>query len=1225
MPEYGNAGGPIPGGRAVGDSTVYDSKPTYHTGDRGISSTEHNNNIMNNLSTFFGEPTRAQTGGKDYYASEYSDYPEAFNKYYGSGPNNDETSPGAFTSNGYLSKVLIEKTKASDMWVLNAAPLMNHTNGSLVFTWDTVTFNKHLLDREPEESTPRLMTTTKDTASASMVRYGIALMMESGFASTEVGKSTYLNNIEQIKVATVESIAYGIMCALVEHERYNHMQASMRNSGAQRSKQDIDKLFKEEVRNWAGINKSHKGYARIIADCDRELSSRPNALAANLTIVPQGVARFVEETSRDKFYLTGTDVAQAIKVGTGSVVESRGFTSGSNNPHHDPLYRNQTIGGFASLDDSSLHAAEPADYRTAHLNFYGYCEDIDNFYLFRYVDHYKQTGIWNFDLSGAPCTSVLGKGILHDTQCYTYGQLHRTAMRVHEHVIDKLYLLSPEKQIDFLQTLRLLPENDSRISDRNAGDNFSLQSFNGMLGSDMQWDVQYSAGVRRSMAQRMSHGVASAPGDDLDAFQQHTRERRAEQGDGDAYARYGSTNPDDYEERKSGGESGDDDDDDSMDDDHKEHERPLNRTYRNGVERVYAAQAPTSVRRLKTITPLRGLLNTQTSKQNVIGALLRDLRDISGSQLSHAQNLAHRASEDGAFFGVSSGSAITESTFGGFLAQHIHVITVQLSTITLDQRVALLTSLRHAAFRAARKALATVRSADELAEGAIGQTMQHLTAAELAACTSEVISNTLAAFVPAYTSVQTLMSVRNITQNATPLERLVTTVNEDLGAIASGASSAQLASGWFNPSAAKNSKSSEDGQLSLLCTVSPGSADQNAVTLGVEHDAFVASLTARNTVYLSLYLNRPTVDANKMYLSYGEAHLHRVRRDALVWSIFLSYIAAGWITTPAKALAEGFASGTDFDEFLLDADRDLLDRLTRHGNTAGINSLLPTQLHLLPIHAKALEALRDILAAGVYVVRRVLGTPIGASCDLRDADRAALASSIARITRASAQAIEPLTRLEREMITILALDAVDAQHVTAYDAALTSRVLPSTAIVDGFTEVARTLRYAALMAETLFLAKRAKRMLAALPASYNKYVDASEDVVEGRAEEIFGLLAAHYAKAPRGATTLSKTRLNGNEWSRQFIRSVLDRASLTSGEYYRFAVDNDIPLPFALTLWRPNKTYNMGSLVRMVAGPNGAGCTPYKNPNFMMVRMRCASRCARTHARYVDRFAHECV
>jgi hypothetical protein len=72
-----------------------------------------------------------------------------------------------------------------------------------------------------------------------------------------------------------------------------------------------------------------------------------------------------------------------------------------------------------------------------------------------------------------------------------------------------------------------------------------------------------------------------------------------------------------------------------------------------------------------------------------------------------------------------------------------------------------------------------------------------------------------------------------------------------------------------------------------------------------------------------------------------------------------------------------------------------------------------------------------------------------------------------------------------------------------------------------------------------------------------------------------------------------------HEWTHAAVRALLFRAALVTGDPLRFCVEKNIPVPIALTAWRPYKTYLMGSALRMQAGADGAAVTYFKNPDMM--------------------------
>jgi len=75
--------------------------------------------------------------------------------------------------------------------------------------------------------------------------------------------------------------------------------------------------------------------------------------------------------------------------------------------------------------------------------------------------------------------------------------------------------------------------------------------------------------------------------------------------------------------------------------------------------------------------------------------------------------------------------------------------------------------------------------------------------------------------------------------------------------------------------------------------------------------------------------------------------------------------------------------------------------------------------------------------------------------------------------------------------------------------------------------------------------------------------------------------------------------VNELQWNEENVLALIDRASITSGSFWSFCVENDLPVPFDLKIWRPRMTFLMGATLRMQAGMDGAARTFYQAPHFM--------------------------
>lgn len=472
---------------------------------------------VKSLMAFFGEPSRDRVNNMTRwkaYEKENSDYPEAFRQMYG-----DPTGSGRFNDNGHVSNVILEKTLASQCWQLSImAPWVLWEHG-IDFTWSVDYYTKHMLDRSPEESLPRLLSMTRTNGAASMVRYGIAFLLEATFMETPQGRFSYMMNIEQIKVATIETASYGAMVSVLEHIPWDLSRGLDESEGKQYSISELNGILRAECDSFGIAHKSAAGAEIAINRLHAELANRTGNVTGNFTVIPAGMAQYIKESklSNRAFYMTGPgsggddDIARAMSERS-TIVESRNFSQGSHSAGHDPFFRPTTIGNYISMDDAgceyrSFDPKDPMCYRTSHLDTWSYGgEDLDRFVLFRYAEMSLYSGLWNFGVPQSPLTSSIGRGTMHDMGCYTWGQLIHKDGRM-QHVVDALYAMPPEKRLAFKQSLRLI-QNPQGASDPRTlfkdnakypgqfrdTDPFDPDLFDGMLdeNSGIQWDESFT-------------------------------------------------------------------------------------------------------------------------------------------------------------------------------------------------------------------------------------------------------------------------------------------------------------------------------------------------------------------------------------------------------------------------------------------------------------------------------------------------------------------------------------------------------------------------------------------------------------------------------------------------------------------------------------------------------------------------------------------------------------
>jgi hypothetical protein len=937
-----------------------------------------------------------------------------------------------------------------------------------------------MLDREPEESVPRLLTNTRTSGSTTMVRYGIALLLESNFASTPLGRQVYLYNIEQIRIASMETASYGAMISILQHPPHEDQWSKLYNDDTTMSRQFLDRRFKEETAMWGIVHKERGGYDSIRRKLTKIMADRNNGNSGDFTVVPCGMQQYMKETTDAKYYLDGVSGARKNLVLLGSaVVESRGFSQGDHSLPHDPCFRHQTIGGFQTLDDHLLSSMDVADYRTDFLDSYGYDEDKDEFHRFRYKNMYQYSGVWNFREANAPLTDGIGRGFCYDMHCYTWGQALKKSTDFGR-VVEKIYQITDaEKRAEFECSLRQLPADDPRVTKcQEEGLGFPLfrmfdrNQFDAMCGGDIKFDETYSVSKRLAFDAKLRHSgghyhVPDAAHEYLDFSRKRQREEADEMGPRHIASIRGGV---DY--RGVAYAAGD-----AMDMD-----PPTQSRFERGRRpEVGGGGDEVSIRKL--LGELEAL--KEWTGDELIPVADRDVnaKERTEAIMDYAQKIAKRA-------GVSATMKIT------LLSELLRVLRSESQYYTRDP------------------------------EPISIQNIYTLMAAN---------------FAPFVGAMEVRIALDAIQRNQrTPLE-VATAEDKD-----SAGTEAQ--SGWFQHDStptrdpkkplepAKPGEPLEDGRIKLDVF---GLDASQQVGIPLDHDAFAITLSANNTRVL-FSLDNKTLDALSVKKFDVSKDIHaghatkRARTNQLVWNMALTVLHHEVLRDPAVMAEKALT-------FLLNIEAGDFDRLCEvaasspacdPANVEDMPKVLLSQEHLIG-RIKALDnALRMILnvRASVDPAKKLPGVKpvVDKSALSVTAELAKLTEKIAAYPKAEKR--NPDRKLQDELDVVL------------------SR---------GYT-------------------RKMSRMEA----------DADRKEAAEAAEEKRPVV-------PMPDYPSVSTGLAG-AWSKAEIANALMRASLVSGSFYKFCVDNNVPLAFYLRSWRPHKTYNMGSTIRMISGLNGAARTLYK-------------------------------
>lgn len=1245
---YAGAGLPQPGG------------PSDPLSIKNAGLTDSQHHAVTHLATFFGQPDKNRIDNLsqwESYEMEYSDYPDAFRNLWG-----DPNGQGAHMKNVHIRDVLLEKTLATQCWQLSIMCPWFYSPNSLNITWSTLKFNRAFLDRLPEESMPRMLSNTRTGGQKSMVRYGICTTLEMTFAETPFGRFTYMMNIEQMKVATVETACLDAMVAVIEHQQYPWVGAAGARAVNRRSADgsrdltigDINELLKQEIDNFGIINKKQGGLNIVLDNLRQELRAR--GVNPNFAVQPAGAAKYMNGTNllAGIYDATGFTQATAADIAVArtkalTMVESRSFQTSSDDASFDPVFSPRTIGEYKTLDGEGCNQEEPGVYRTSHLDSWGYGgEDLDRYVRFRYQFYYRYTGAYHFNETGAPLDAKIGGGYFKDMSVYTWGQLLSKDGCL-ERVVKHLLLMPAEYREEFKRSLRLLrgshmdPNTNQRVDDprvhipsgathpnEDIDGDFDPQLFDSMA-SDLemqQEDENFSVGQLQTFEARERRGVGGLVGTPAERDEHRSIKRRlAEEA--------GYDSGDDQKESSS---SSDDDD-------------------------VQMLPARTTIRVVRSLER-----NTHT--------LVKEIHDLVATCNSTAEKEPDPANRGPL---LNADKVMNEACLKE-VKRFTHLIQSGLpGTPSEATKMDLLRRLQNVLVNEIKKARAQNNDAKKVIPADLRW---------------RIVAN----FTPTLARVQTTLVLNSLTAQPTPLEIAKRAASTETELIDITPEQAQQ--GWWVPDAWKDDAPTAvessaaavnlaiaaaaaaatsppagpaasapkprgrnqnlpkkqpkgagahgylqpatvaaDGKVLYDTVPVPGSIklvvfrDGTGDSIPLPHDVYAASLAARHSVLFDLSDDQRDSLSSLGGEPFLSAPLPESRMDALAWSVALSCLYTKLRKTPpvATAAASG-GSGMTVGQSLLAAVADVVKsdlaavrhRLDRFRKYARPVSVLPSQMHLEPI-IKELD----------IVLRRAIGTDKSAQ-----PDSAAFTSEPKETAKhheefdsvlfngyhgpvpmeEDAPASPDTEKLKNDLEALLT--ELNIQRGTFETASLSFKPINSTGSAAEQAENFR-LSFVTTLVRLIFKSdayttaeKRKEAFEFAYPVFYDAAArsdkakaPATVDDFKVEARELYGKIAAYYKAKDaaegklRNESVAEQNRQTGaedSEWTAKYITDLLLRASLVCGLFWKFCVDRDIPVGLFLRLWNPNKTYDMALMFMMRAGQgdDGAMQTYYQKPHY---------------------------
>ena len=249
-------------------------------------------------------------------------------------------------------------TKDDDWYTAHVLPWL-YTE-ELHVKWNIWRFNRTMMDYEPEQGVPRYVSYESESRSDSLVRRGLAFIIEHGFYKTEIGRQHYLMNLKQIVEAVHETVYYGVIHELLAAP--NFYQQWQRQHGRQHSlmQNDATVTLAEERWRFACVQKDVKGLFVLdaeIKDRMRRVGIEPDAwvFPSKMAIYASMVPEYFNEYNRG-----GAPATKALEDGAkrfdsfrgNRVFETRSFdTDFMNAGATEPLTRHRQIGEYYVLGE----------------------------------------------------------------------------------------------------------------------------------------------------------------------------------------------------------------------------------------------------------------------------------------------------------------------------------------------------------------------------------------------------------------------------------------------------------------------------------------------------------------------------------------------------------------------------------------------------------------------------------------------------------------------------------------------------------------------------------------------------------------------------------------------------------------------------------------------------------------------------------------------------------
>lgn len=324
---------------------------------------------------FFGENPGyvPRQNAHESYRQEYMNLPQAYH-----GPNH------------FLSSVIVNTVSLEDQWPIREALPWRKNDTALTITWDKWIFDNHLLNRNPEQSVPRLLTSRRESKSASIIRMGIAFMLEFGFMQTPMGRIAYKSNLRQMANSVIETLNLAVVNAILTCD----FKRSPSQTPPRLNNIDVYRnILGQQKMQFGIIQKSEHGLALLFTRIRQNFQAKAQR-PFNYVILPRGTETHINASLKGNgVYFMREDMSskQSIKQRSQSGVTVREW------PHHNIGYENanentnpsassRIIAGHFVHDTEYLNNVEPEHFKTAMMDVVVYSEDSNKQVVMSYAD-----------------------------------------------------------------------------------------------------------------------------------------------------------------------------------------------------------------------------------------------------------------------------------------------------------------------------------------------------------------------------------------------------------------------------------------------------------------------------------------------------------------------------------------------------------------------------------------------------------------------------------------------------------------------------------------------------------------------------------------------------------------------------------------------------------------------------------------------------------------------